>query len=115
MAARNIWKRIALAVGGLLLLAAVAIGGGLLWLDSDGGHRFIVRQIGELKFENGMTLKVARLDGSIYDKLTVHDLVVGDPKGPFLSAPSADIDWRPFAYLSNHVDIRALTAPTMRG
>ncbi|MBO9498096.1 MAG: translocation/assembly module TamB domain-containing protein [Novosphingobium sp.] len=101
-------------VVGLLLVLVLLAGAGLLWLDTAGGHRFIARQIAGLKFENGMTLKVGRLDGSIYNKLTVHDLAVGDPKGIFLSAPEAEVDWRPFAYLSNHVDIRSLAAPLMR-
>ena len=101
-------------VVGLLLVLVLLAGAGLLWLDTAGGHRFIARQIAGLKFENGMTLKVGRLDGSIYNKLTVHDLAVGDPKGVFLSAPEAEVDWRPFAYLSNHVDIHSLAAPLMR-
>ncbi|OYX46087.1 MAG: hypothetical protein B7Y87_03055, partial [Sphingomonadales bacterium 32-64-22] len=40
-------------LAGLLALIVLAAGGGLLWLDSAGGHRFIVRQINALEFQNG--------------------------------------------------------------
>jgi len=107
-------RRILLVLGGLLAAFVLMVGGGLIWLDSDGGHRFIVRQIAALEFQNGMTIKVGRIDGSIYGKLKVSDLEIGDPQGVFAGAPEAHMDWRPFAYLSNHVDIRSLTAPVLQ-
>ncbi|KPL66902.1 hypothetical protein SZ64_01590 [Erythrobacter sp. SG61-1L] len=105
-----LWRILA----GLLALIVLAAGGGLWWLDTAGGHRFIARQINALEFQNGMTIHVGRLDGSIYSKLEVRDLALGDPQGTFVSAPDATMDWRPFAYLSNHVDIGSLTVPLLQ-
>ncbi|WP_284126626.1 translocation/assembly module TamB domain-containing protein [Parerythrobacter aestuarii] len=105
------WRRIgtyaALALGGL----AVLLGAALLWLDSNSGHRFIARQIAGLEFESGMQLSVGQIDGSIYGDMTLRDVAVSDPKGHFLVAQKVQLDWRPFAYLDNHVDIRSLTSP----
>ncbi|OJW61588.1 MAG: hypothetical protein BGO57_06600 [Sphingomonadales bacterium 63-6] len=108
------FRRLWLILAGLLALIVLALGGGLVWIDTPGGHRFVARQINALEFQNGMTVHVGRIDGSIYNKLEVIDLQIGDPKGAFAIAPRAKMDWRPFAYLSNHVDIRSLTAPLVQ-
>jgi len=100
--------RIALAgvLGLALLVAALAIG-----IDTGPGHRLIVRQIAALNFANGMRVSVGRIEGSIYGAMTLHDLALKDSKGAFLTAPSVAVDWRPFAYLRSHVDIRSTSAP----
>lgn len=107
---RRPWRILAALLALIVLLAGAA----LVWIDTPGGHRFIARQINALEFQNGMTIHVGRIDGSIYSKLEVRDLRIGDPKGVFASAPRAAMDWRPFAYLSNHIDIRSLTAPLLQ-
>src|SRR3546814_15020951 len=43
--------------------------------------------------------------------MVLRDVRVRDPKGVFLTAPQLAIDWRPFAYLNNHIDVRALASP----
>src|SRR3546814_15677632 len=48
--------------------------------------------------------------GSLYGKMIVRDFSLADPKGRFLTSPELRIDWRPFAFLSNHVDVRSATA-----
>ena len=100
--------RIALAgvLGLALLVAALAIG-----IDTGPGHRLIVRQIAALNFANGMRVSVGRIEGSIYGAMTLHDLALKDSKGAFLTAPRVAVDWRPFAYLRSHVDIRSASAP----
>src|SRR3546814_3120489 len=42
--------------------------------------------------------------------MIVRDLSLADPKGRFLTSPELRIDWGPFAFLSNHVDVRSATA-----
>lgn len=111
---KSMLRRAVLIVTGLVVAFIALLGGGLLWLDSDGGHRFIAKQIAALKFENGMTLKVGRIDGSIYSKLEVSDLAIGDPQGVFVTAPKAELDWKPFSYFYNHINIHSLTIPNLR-
>ncbi len=98
---------------GLLLTLAVLLALGVYLLDTGPGHRFVSDQIERLEFETGLKIRVSRIDGSIYGEMVLHDLSVADSKGEFLYSPEVHLDWRPFSYLSNHVDVRSLTAQRM--
>ncbi|MGE3690213.1 MAG: translocation/assembly module TamB domain-containing protein [Novosphingobium sp.] len=103
--------RVRKALRALVVLAAgvlIGLAGFLIWLDTDSGHRFIARQIEGTKFENGMTLRIGRIDGSIYTKPVIKDFVIGDPSGRFLVLSEARLNWRPLSWLAGHVDIRTL-------
>ncbi len=108
------WSRVWRVLAGVALGIVLLIVAGLIWLDSQSGHRFIAKQISGLELENGMTITVGRIGGSIYSDMTLHDFVLGDPQGDFLAIPEAEIDWRPFAYLFNHIDVRSLSVPLAR-
>jgi translocation and assembly module TamB len=45
--------------------------------------------------------------------MVLRNLSVSDQKGEFLFSPEVRVDWRPFAYLENQVDVRSLTAQRM--
>ena len=103
------WAAIVLAT--LVALAAAF----LLWLNSEAGHRFIVDRINAMETTSGLKIHVGRIEGSIFGRLTVHDLTLSDPRGTFASAPRAELDYRPFAYLlGGHIDIRDLDIPEAR-
>ena len=93
---------------GLVLLAGLAI----LAINTDPGRRFVADRIAGLEFANGMKIGVGRIDGSLYGAMTLHRFTLSDPKGVFFAAPVVRVDWRPFDYLNNHVDVRSLIAPT---
>src|SRR3546814_15830900 len=57
-----------------------------------------------------MKIGIGRLDGSLYGEMIVRDFSLSDPRGRFLTSPELRIDWRPFAFLSNHVDVRSASA-----
>ncbi|MDE8653610.1 translocation/assembly module TamB domain-containing protein [Novosphingobium album (ex Liu et al. 2023)] len=99
---------VAIVLGLVALVIAVIFG-----IDTGPGHRFVADQIAALEFENGMKIGVGRIEGSLYGAMTLHDLSIRDPRGEFLFAPEVHVDWRPFAYLSNHVDVRSATAGRM--
>lgn len=103
-------KWVAIALGGLLALLLLA----LIGLNSAPGKRVIADQIGRFTTATGLNIKVGRIEGSVYGAMVLRDVRVSDPKGVFASAPSVAVDWRPFAFLNNHVDIRSLTSPLMR-
>lgn len=108
------WGRYIATRGLAVLLGLIALLVlGVILLDSGPGRRFVADQIQGLEFENGMKLSVGRIEGSIYGEMTLHDLSVKDPKGEFLFSPEVHVDWRPFALLDNHVDIRSATAERM--
>lgn len=102
------WAGISLLVI-LLLLGAFAA-----WLNTDPGRRFIVRQINNFEAASGLQVHVDRITGSVFGEMTLHGLALSDPRGVFFRAPTAELDYRPFAYLSNHIDIRSLVVPTAR-
>jgi translocation and assembly module TamB len=71
-APRGPWlRRIGLAVLGLLVTAALLLGGGILWLGTDSGRAFVARQISGFAFANGMTIHIGRIDGSIWSVMQV--------------------------------------------
>ncbi|MGJ3629981.1 hypothetical protein AB5I41_30175 [Sphingomonas sp. MMS24-JH45] len=54
------------------------------------------------------TSRWGRIDGSLYGAMRLSDVRVSDPKGVFLTSPRLDVDWRPFAYVNNHVDVKSV-------
>ncbi|WP_312026668.1 hypothetical protein [Sphingomonas sp. J315] len=100
----------AIGLGGLvaLLLAAAAI------LDTGVGHRFVADRVAAYTTASGLNVKVGRIEGSIYGAMVLRDVRVSDPKGVFVTSPRVAVDWRPFAFLNNHVDIRSATSPLVR-
>ncbi len=105
--ALRIAKWAAIVVVALVALVGIA----LLGLNTGPGKRFIIKQIEAMEFENGMAIGIGGIDGSIYGAMTVRDFTLSDPKGVFLTSPSMTMDWRPFAFIGNHVDVRSLTTP----
>jgi translocation and assembly module TamB len=103
------WQRWLLA--GILSLLLI-VGGAMLWLDTASGHRFLVSRITRIAPESGLKIEVGRIDGSIYSKATLHDLRLSDPTGVFFTAPQVALDWWPFAWLYNRLDIDRLAMPT---
>jgi translocation and assembly module TamB len=107
---RRIAIGLAVLLGTILALLAIAY----VWLDSSSGKRFVTRQIEGMEFENGMSIGIGAIEGSLYGEMRIRDLTLRDPKGVFASSPLVEVDWRPFAFIGSHVDIRSLIVPRMR-
>lgn len=107
---RTVAKWAGISLLGILLL----IGAFLAWLNTDPGRRYIVRQINAFETVSGLNVQVGRIEGSVFGEMVLHDVRVSDPKGVFFRAPTAEIDYRPLAYLRNHIDIRSLVIPEAR-
>ncbi|GGB55309.1 translocation/assembly module TamB domain-containing protein [Blastomonas aquatica] len=107
-------RRIAIGIAVLLgaIIALLAIG--YVWLDSSSGKRFVAKQISGMEFENGLVIDVGGIEGSLYGQMRLRDLKLRDPQGVFASSPLVNVDWRPFAFIGSHVDIRSLVVPQMR-
>ncbi|MET0360569.1 MAG: hypothetical protein ABW048_02340, partial [Sphingobium sp.] len=113
--ARHPWvRRVLIGIGALIAFLIVAVAGVYVWLGTDGGRGFVARQVSGLAFENGMKIGVEKIEGSIFGTMRIRGLSIRDPKGVFLSSPVIDMDWRPLAYASNHLDIRSLVIPQAR-
>ena len=104
---RAVWRWL---LGGLL--AVVAILAASLWIvDTDVGHRWVAERINKARPANGLRFTVGRIDGSLYGAAVLRDVRVHDPEGLVFVAPRADLDWRPFAWLSGRLEIRSLVVP----
>ncbi len=105
---RVIQRWIAAVLVGVLLVVA----GAAMWLDSRQGHRFIAGRIERLAPQSGLRIKVGRIEGSIYSKATLRDVRIADPQGEFLYIPQLSLDWFPFAWINNRLDVDRLIVPT---
>ncbi len=108
---RPLWQKIAIGVVGLVVALVVLAGGLLLGLNTQPGKKFLIQQIAALQMESGMKIEVGRIDGSIYSDMTIHDLVLRDPKGVFAVSPKVHVVWRPFRYVNNHISVSLLETP----
>ena len=108
---RPLWQKIAIGVIGLTVALILLVAGLLLGLNTQPGKRFLIQQIAALKLESGMAIEVGRIDGSIYDDMTIHDLVLRDPKGVFAVSPRVHVVWKPFRYVNNHISVSLLETP----
>ncbi|MFZ5747392.1 MAG: translocation/assembly module TamB domain-containing protein [Pseudomonadota bacterium] len=111
---RALWTRIvkwtAIAVGGLVAL----LGAMVLGLNTDFGRAFVARQISKTVLESGLNLQIGKIEGSLYGAMVLRDVRVLDPKGSFARAKQIRLDWRPFAYLANRIDVRELASPEIQ-
>jgi translocation and assembly module TamB len=105
---RPLWHRTIIGVTAAIMVVLIAISGAYLWLDTNSGKRFLIRQIEGYAFENGLKLSIGSLEGSVYDRLIINNLRFADPLGVFASAPRVVLDWRPWASLKNGVTINRL-------
>lgn len=102
------WQR---WLAGLLLTLVLIVAAAVAWLDTSGGHRFLATRIATIKSSSGLRIHVGAIEGSIYRKAVLRDLILSDPRGKFLEAPRVELDWWPFAWLSNRLDIDRLVIP----
>lgn len=93
---------IAIIVTPILLAAA--------FLSSPIGKRFVADQIAQIAPASGLRFEVGRIEGDIYGAAVLHDVVLKDPKGTFLTIPEVGLDWRPLSWLWSGLDIREFTA-----
>jgi translocation and assembly module TamB len=100
---------LAAVVAGLIALV------GLLGaaLDTAPGHGLIVMAVGRIPLGRGIALRLTRIDGSIYGRMTLRDVAVSDPHGAFLTAPEITLDWRPLALLRREARIEIAEAPVV--
>ncbi|MEH3159397.1 MAG: translocation/assembly module TamB domain-containing protein [Sphingomonas taxi] len=106
---RPLWQRIVKWILLTILALVVLVGVVVLGINTDPGRRFVANRIGGYTTASGLNIKVGRIDGSLYGQMVLSDVRVADPKGVFLTSPKLAVDWRPFAFASNHVDVRSLS------
>jgi translocation and assembly module TamB len=98
-------------VAGVLAALAALVAITVALLDSDIGHRLVADRINALAPDSGLRFRVGRIDGSLYGRATLIDVRLYDPKGLVLQVPRAELDWSPFAWLDNRLQIASLDIP----
>ena len=104
--ARRLLQELLALVLALLLLGAAA----LVLLDTAPGHRFIADRIAGLETASGLSIRIGRIDGSIFGKSRLKDVAVSDRQGIFLTSPEIELDWAPGAWLYNSLHVDRLSA-----
>jgi len=95
-----------------LFALVLIVAGAMVWLDTSSGHRFLAGRIARISPQSGLRIEVGGIEGSIYSKAVLRDLRLSDPTGAFFSAPRVQLDWWPFAWIINRLDIDRLIIPT---
>lgn len=96
---------------GFILAVLVVVAGALAWLDTTPGHRFLAARIARIAPPSGLRIRVDGIDGSIYRRAVLRNLRLSDPTGEFFDAPRVELDWWPFAWAYNRLDIDRLVIP----
>src|SRR3546814_1042741 len=81
-------------------------------LDNGVGHRVVCARVAALSPSSGLRIRIGRIEGSIYKNAVLQDVRLYDNKGLFLSSPRVELDWWPFAWLSNRLDIDRFSMAT---
>jgi translocation and assembly module TamB len=95
---------------GLLLAAVLGVAAFLFFLDTDAGHRFLADRVAALSPRSGLKIRIGRIEGSIWGETRLRDVRAYDPKGLFVESPLINIEWQPFAWLTNRLVIDELTS-----
>jgi translocation and assembly module TamB len=108
------WQRVVKWVGITVASLVVLAGAALLALNTGPGRAFVARQISATTLASGLNFKVGRIDGSLYGALILRDVEVRDVKGAFARADEIAVDWRPFSYFANRIDVRSAASPAIK-
>lgn len=98
-----------------MLGLTVVLGALLALLDTSAGQRFLIDRIEQHERDNGLTIRIGRIDGSIYSDPVLRDMRLGDAEGQFLSLSEARIEWQPWDFLlRRRLSINTLVVPRAR-
>ncbi len=102
------WRRwrviLPLLLVGVLFVAFAS----LTWLDSPSGQRWLTSKIADQTFKSGLSIKIKKVDGSLFEQARVRGVELRDLKGPFLIIHDAQINWQPGQALRKKIIINQL-------
>ena len=109
-ARRSPWKRFGKWIAGGLAAVLLLVVGAVVVLNTPIGERFLAERIARTTLPNGLNIRIGRIEGNLYGKAILHDVVLSDPTGPFATIPRAEVDWNPGAWLYNRLEIDSFAA-----
>lgn len=107
---RRILRIVAWTLLGLVVLVAVVLAGGYVFLNTQGGQNFAAHEIGSL---SGGMVKITGLGGHFPDHLTAKKIVVADAKGPYATVDDAVLRWSPVALIHHRLHVEKLAAKSI--
>lgn len=110
------WWRWLILFAAVVPLVLAAVGAAGLWFlaETAAGRSFVARQISGIEPESGMRFEVARIDGSLFSRFSLHDVVVHDLDGAFATIPAAHVSWRPLSLFGRLVSLDTIEVPQAR-
>jgi translocation and assembly module TamB len=109
-----LWQRAIKWVAVAIVTVAALAGLAVIALNTQPGRDFVASKINNLTLASGLNIRVGKIEGSLYGAMVLRDVQVRDAKGVFATSPEIALDWRPFSYLRNRIDIRNLASPEVR-
>ena len=97
-------------LAGILAAIIVLIAAAAVVLNTPVGERFLADRIAARTLPNGLNIRIGRIEGDLYGRARLYDVVLSDPTGPFMTIPEAELDWNPGAWLRNTLDIDEFAA-----
>jgi len=108
-AARRALRRGALILGALLLVLAAALGAAAVGLHTPPGLDLLAKLLeSRLSAPGVMEVRIGRLSGTPFKRLTVSDVFVSDRQGDWLVAQQVTVDWRPLTLVRGWLEIDEL-------
>jgi translocation and assembly module TamB len=83
-------------------------------LDSGPGRAWLARQVPRLVLENGLSFRVARIDGSLWSKASLTGIEVHDQQGRYATIDRLALDWTPLALAWNQFVAADIVVPRAR-
>ncbi|MGG5808525.1 translocation/assembly module TamB domain-containing protein [Falsiroseomonas sp. CW058] len=103
---RRAWRWLLGALLALVALPLLALGGGLIWANSEGGRAALAR----LAAAQVPGLALEGLEGPLPGRLGIARLTLRDEAGVWLEVEGARLAWDPRALLRRELRVEALTA-----
>lgn len=107
-------RRVLIWVGAVIVALVVLVLVAVVALDTAPGRALAARLIGGYTLTDGLNFRVARIDGSLYGRMELHDVEIRDLKGLLATAPEVTVNWRPLAALHGRLDISEALAAEVR-
>lgn len=106
-------RKIALCVGGVLLVLILALLALRVFVTTASGHRFIENQINARSFGPIESVTVSGVAGDPLGDMRIASLAVKDKDGAWLTAQDITVNWSPLSLLSRHIKIDTARANRM--
>lgn len=111
---RRRWPWVVGGILALLLLLVGSVPAALWWLaETPRGRAFVAQKVSGIQPESGLRFRVGRIDGSLFNSFTLHDIKVDDLDGLLAEIPRVDVVWRPITLLHRSVSVDSLNIPNI--